>query len=167
MDKCKAGDEAVICGIVLRRWQPLFVESRCNIELVLLANSVLIRNSEGESGSAHTTVAEEEQREEFRKFWSTHRLQRTPFRARDMIIKSFCPQLFSMYVVKLAVMLVLLGGVGRSQYQRRRSPPKKLNSNNNMSRTGSSSSRNASMTEHDENDRARREQMRRGEAHCT
>jgi DNA replicative helicase MCM subunit Mcm2 (Cdc46/Mcm family) len=50
VDKCKAGDEAVICGIVLRRWQPLFVESRCNIELVLLANSVLIRNSEGESG---------------------------------------------------------------------------------------------------------------------
>ena len=50
VDKCKAGDEAVICGVVLRRWQPLFVESRCNIELVLLANSVLIRNSEGESG---------------------------------------------------------------------------------------------------------------------
>lgn len=32
-------------------------------------------------------------------------------KGRDRIIKSFCPNLYGLYIVKLAVMLVLCGGV--------------------------------------------------------
>lgn len=33
--------------------------------------------------------------------------------ARNIILASLCPQLYGMYIVKLAVALVLLGGVSR------------------------------------------------------
>ena len=34
--------------------------------------------------------------------------------ARNMILKSLCPQIFGMFLIKLSVALVLVGGVGRS-----------------------------------------------------
>lgn len=112
VDTCKAGDEAVISGVVLRRWSPLYDQARCNIELVLLANSVQVHNGAG-GDIGGTTEAEEEIDEDFRHFWSQH--GQSPLRARNRIVRSFCPQLYSMFVAKLAVTLVLLGGVGRSQ----------------------------------------------------
>ena len=49
------------------------------------------------------------QRDEFTAFWHEH--QYHPFTARNLILASMCPQIYGLYVVKLAVMLVLIGGV--------------------------------------------------------
>ena len=46
-----------------------------------------------------------------RSFWQRHSLQ--PLRARDHIVRSFCPQICGMYKVKLALLLALIGGVPR------------------------------------------------------
>ena len=49
------------------------------------------------------------QKEEFAKFWSEHAKCR--LRGRNHIISSLCPQVYGLYVVKLAVALVMAGGV--------------------------------------------------------
>jgi len=49
------------------------------------------------------------QREEFTSFWEQYRHR--PLTARNQILASVCPQVYGLYVVKLAVALVLIGGV--------------------------------------------------------
>ena len=49
------------------------------------------------------------QREEFEKFWVDHEL--TPLTGRNHILSCLCPQVYGLYVVKLAVAMVLAGGV--------------------------------------------------------
>ena len=49
------------------------------------------------------------QREDFERFWREHRLRR--LMGRNHIIASLCPQVYGLYVVKLAVALVMAGGV--------------------------------------------------------
>ena len=49
------------------------------------------------------------QKDEFYQFWEEH--QHSPLSARDKILASFCPQVYGLYLVKLAVTLVLIGGV--------------------------------------------------------
>ena len=56
-------------------------------------------------------IVTDELRAEFENFWEEHRVN--PLIARDHIIASMCPQIFGCYVVKLAVTLVLIGGVRR------------------------------------------------------
>lgn len=38
-----------------------------------------------------------------------------PLQGRNKILASFCPQVFGLYIVKLAVALVLIGGVQRTK----------------------------------------------------
>jgi DNA helicase MCM9 len=47
----------------------------------------------------------------FKEFWSEYK--KRPFTARNIILSSMCPQLYGMYIVKLAFALVLCGGVSR------------------------------------------------------
>ena len=49
------------------------------------------------------------QREEFATFWEKH--EWTPLAARNKILTSLCPQVYGLYVVKLAVAMVMAGGV--------------------------------------------------------
>lgn len=51
-----------------------------------------------------------EQRIEFEKMWSHN----SSIATRDRFIKSVCPQLFGLYLPKLAVLLTIIGGVGNS-----------------------------------------------------
>ena len=53
----------------------------------------------------------DQQQREFFEFWSSH--QFSPLRGRNQILRSFCPQVFGLYLVKLTVALVLVGGVQR------------------------------------------------------
>lgn len=50
-------------------------------------------------------------RQEFENYWESHR--HSPLEGRNKILSAFCPQVFGLYVVKLAVSLVLIGGVQR------------------------------------------------------
>jgi len=49
------------------------------------------------------------QREEFTSFWEQY--HHRPLTGRNHILASVCPQVYGLYVVKLAVALVLIGGV--------------------------------------------------------
>ncbi|KAI8873047.1 MCM-domain-containing protein [Ramicandelaber brevisporus] len=107
VEKAKSGDDVTIIGVVIRRWQPIRVENRPEIELTLVANSVRVHSEAIMSRNS----SPEESANRFREFWQRHSLR--PFDARNLIIRSFCPQIFGMYVVKLSVLLVLIGGVAR------------------------------------------------------
>ncbi|KAG0047852.1 DNA helicase mcm9 [Gryganskiella cystojenkinii] len=107
VDHAKSGDDVTITGTVIRRWRPTQAGERCDIELALLANHVFIHN-EQRVGVGVT----EEQRLEFEQFWHDARIvSRKPFSARNSILSQVCPKVYGLYIVKLAVMLVLTGGV--------------------------------------------------------
>lgn len=55
----------------------------------------------------------DEQKKEFEQFWEQHRDDRA-IEGRNKIIASICPDLYGMFTVKLALALVLAGGVPRT-----------------------------------------------------
>jgi DNA helicase MCM9 len=104
VDVCKAGDDVIITGTVMRRWKPLKPDSRCTIEMIIHCNHIRINNEQ--KSNVNVTL---ELEEEFHNFWK--RNSDTPLKARNLILKSLCPQLYGLYFVKLAVVLTLIGGV--------------------------------------------------------
>ncbi|KAG0335341.1 protein phosphatase 2A regulatory subunit cdc55 [Podila horticola] len=113
VDYAKSGDDVTITGTVIRRWKSPMPGDRCDIELAILANHVFIYN-EQRVGVGVT----EEQRAMFEQFWLKYRPPiphdtepAKPFTARNIILSQVCPQVYGLYIVKLAVMLVLTGGV--------------------------------------------------------
>ncbi|XP_064303459.1 DNA helicase MCM9 isoform X1 [Phalacrocorax carbo] len=107
VDSCKSGDDITVYGVVMQRWKPFHEDARCDLELVLKANYVKV-NNEQLSG----VVIDEEVRKEFEDFWEKHR--NDPLAGRNEILASLCPQVFGLYLVKLAVAMVLAGGVQRT-----------------------------------------------------
>ncbi|NXW40133.1 MCM9 helicase, partial [Nyctiprogne leucopyga] len=107
VDSCKSGDDITVYGVVMQRWKPFHEGARCDLELVLKANYVKV-NNEQLSG----VVIDEEVRKEFEDFWEKHR--NDPLAGRNEILASLCPQVFGLYLVKLAVAMVLAGGVQRT-----------------------------------------------------
>ncbi|KAF9910411.1 DNA helicase mcm9 [Linnemannia zychae] len=108
VDHAKSGDDVTITGTVIRRWKKPMAGERCDIELALLANHVFIHN-EQRVGIGITN----EQRLDFEHFWEHARSKAVnrPFSARNQILRQICPKVYGLYIVKLAVMLVLTGGV--------------------------------------------------------
>ncbi|KAK3821929.1 MAG: MCM2/3/5 family-domain-containing protein, partial [Linnemannia gamsii] len=108
VDHAKSGDDVTITGTVIRRWKKPMVGERCDIELALLANHVYIHN-EQRVGVGVT----DEQRLDFEHFWEHARSKAVnrPYSARNQILRQICPKVYGLYIVKLAVMLVLTGGV--------------------------------------------------------
>ncbi|NWR57313.1 MCM9 helicase, partial [Bucorvus abyssinicus] len=107
VDSCKSGDDITVYGVVMQRWKPFHEDARCDLELVLKANYVKV-NNEQLAGA----VIDEEVRKEFEDFWEKHR--NDPLAGQNEILASLCPQVFGLYLVKLAVAMVLAGGVQRT-----------------------------------------------------
>ena len=110
VDCCKPGDDIIIFGSVMCRWHPSVAGKPCDLELVLKANNIEVCN---ERHSAAKGVNFEELQDEFQCFWAAHS-DSSMMKARNHILASLCPQVYGLYVVKLAVALVLAGGVPRS-----------------------------------------------------
>jgi hypothetical protein len=53
----------------------------------------------------------DEVKREFDHYWDLH--EHSPLAGRDQILASVCPQVFGLYLVKLTVLTVLVGGVPR------------------------------------------------------
>ncbi|XP_072176158.1 uncharacterized protein [Diadema setosum] len=106
VDSCKAGDDITVTGTVMRRWQSVYVDSKCEIDMALRANHIQVKNEQRE-----VLTITEEMRQEFEAFWDKHRFK--PLTGRNTILASLCPQVYGLYVVKLAVAMVLAGGVAR------------------------------------------------------
>ncbi|XP_055288756.1 DNA helicase MCM9 isoform X3 [Moschus berezovskii] len=107
VDNCKSGDDITIYGVVMQRWKPFKQDVRCEVEIVLKANYVQVNNEQ----SAGVNM-DEEVRKEFEDFWEHYKSD--PFAGRNEILASLCPQVFGMYLVKLAVAMVLAGGIQRT-----------------------------------------------------
>uniref|UniRef100_H2Z7D0 DNA helicase MCM9 n=1 Tax=Ciona savignyi TaxID=51511 RepID=H2Z7D0_CIOSA len=107
VDVCKAGDDVVIFGAVSCRWSGLSLSKPCQLELVMKANNVVVSNDERRTEDARIDLDDE-----FQCFWAAH--EGRPMAARNLILESMCPQVYGLYVVKLAVALILAGGVPRT-----------------------------------------------------
>ncbi|KAK0060388.1 DNA helicase MCM9 [Biomphalaria pfeifferi] len=106
VDGCKAGDDVTICGTVRHRWRPAILDTKCDVEIVLYANHILVTNEQ-----RNHVIITQELKDEVIKFWDEHK--DSPLNGRNKILASFCPQVYGLYVVKLAVAVVLAGGVQR------------------------------------------------------
>ncbi|BFZ04942.1 hypothetical protein BsWGS_07980 [Bradybaena similaris] len=106
VDTCKAGDDVTVCGTVRQRWRPSMPDSRCDIEIVLHANHILVTNEQRNS-----VMITQEFKDEIHEFWLGYKCQ--PLTGRNVILASLCPQVFGLYLVKMAVAVVLAGGVQR------------------------------------------------------
>ncbi|XP_067274786.1 DNA helicase MCM9 [Pseudorasbora parva] len=106
VDSCKSGDDITVYGVVYQRWKPMFQDCRCDVEIVLKANYIEVNNEQ-----STTALVLEDIQKEFEEFWDSHK--HDPIAGRNKILMSLCPQVFGMYVVKLAVAMVLAGGVQR------------------------------------------------------
>lgn len=105
-DSVKPGDDVLVHGILHRRWNKnLIQDMRADVELMMVAEHVQTSN---ERKSYLHVSGESEQA--FRVHWSSHRRSKQ-LSMRDIILKSLCPQIYGMYLVKLIVALTLIGGV--------------------------------------------------------
>ncbi|KAJ1944155.1 DNA helicase mcm9, partial [Kickxella alabastrina] len=112
VDKAKSGDSVTVTGTVLLRWRATTVGERPDVALALRASSVLVHSSDQHSSAA---TLQDDNGAEFRHFWASHAL--APMRGRDHVVAAMCPGVYGLYYVKLAVLLVLLGGVMREDAQ--------------------------------------------------
>ena len=108
-DRCKAGDDVLVTGWLEARWGKLKEQVRCDLGLCFRANHVLSLNV-AQRGAALRVGTED--RREFTHFWSAFGAE--PLRGRNHVLRSVCPQLYGLYTVKLALLLCLVGGVGRT-----------------------------------------------------
>ncbi|XP_045150281.1 DNA helicase MCM9 isoform X2 [Echinops telfairi] len=107
VDSCKSGDDLTIYGVVMQRWKSFQQDVRCEVEIVLKANYVQVNNEQSAA-----SIVDEEVRKEFEDFWESY--TSNPLAGRNEILASLCPQVFGMYLVKLAVAMVLAGGIQRT-----------------------------------------------------
>ncbi|KAJ3343097.1 DNA helicase mcm9 [Entophlyctis luteolus] len=105
-DSCKPGDDVSIVGVVTRRWLHLQSGERANIEIVIAANHVHVHNEQRSN-----LLLTDELKSDFHKFWSEYKDREID--GRNFIVSSFNPNIVGMSLVKLAVMLVLCGGVSK------------------------------------------------------
>lgn len=105
-DSVKPGDDVVVSGILYRRWnKPLIVDSRSDVELMLVALHISSNNEK--KSFLHVT---EESKQAFASHWASHP-PTEQLTARNLILKSICPQIYGMYLLKMIVAMSLIGGV--------------------------------------------------------
>ncbi|KAJ2734093.1 DNA helicase mcm9, partial [Coemansia sp. Cherry 401B] len=104
VDRVKSGDVVTVTGIVMCRWRPAVSEGRPDISVAIRASSV---SAHGDQMAQRAVTGA--RRAEFGRFWAEH--ESAAMRARDTIIASMCPQIYGLFYVKLAVLLVVIGGV--------------------------------------------------------
>ncbi|KAG7206657.1 hypothetical protein KM043_000333 [Ampulex compressa] len=107
VDKCTPGHSVDISGIVIRRWEQLIPGCRLEASTVIMANSISIRRNLSDS-----MFCTEEVTSIFQNYW--HRYKDTPLAGRNNILASICPQLYGMYTAKLALAVILAGGVPKT-----------------------------------------------------
>ncbi|KAK1122278.1 hypothetical protein K0M31_009501 [Melipona bicolor] len=105
VDKCRPGDHIEISGIVVRIWDSLEVGERLEATTIMLANSIVVRRKICETSSSQET------KDTFKDYWEKY--SDNPLLGRDNILASICPQLYGMYTAKLALAVVLAGGVSK------------------------------------------------------
>ncbi|XP_043513790.1 DNA helicase MCM9-like isoform X1 [Frieseomelitta varia] len=130
VDKCRPGDHVEISGVVVRIWSSLEVGERLEATTIMLANSIAVRRKICDTSSSQET------KDVFKDYWEKY--SDNPLLGRDNIFASICPlvsthlqykltknymysviyaktyfKLYGMYTAKLALAVVLAGGVSK------------------------------------------------------
>ena len=105
VDANNAGEDVVVVGTIIRRWRPVIRGTRCIVDLAVRVNSIRSINAQEKIKSIASDTYTQ-----FESFWNKFKTEERCFSGRDVIIRSFCPQLYGLYHVKLSVMLTLIGG---------------------------------------------------------
>ncbi|KAL1289579.1 hypothetical protein AAHE18_20G069800 [Arachis hypogaea] len=104
VDVVKAGDDVIVTGLLTAKWSPELKDVRCDLDPVLIANSVRRTNQlKSEMDISDDLVTK------FKQFWD--HFKDAPLKGRNAILRGICPQVFGLFTVKLAVALTLIGGV--------------------------------------------------------
>ena len=82
------------------------VGGETEIKLAMLANFIEVLNDQ-----IQIQQVKEDQRQKFEQYWLDN--QHGELEARNEILASFCPQVYGLYIVKLAITVVLCGGIER------------------------------------------------------
>ena len=90
-------------GVVTRRWLYSVPGARCNTDILLTANNSFKQNHH----QPQLEISPETTRM-FCKFWQDH--AECPLLGRNLLLANVCPQLQGLCMVKLALMLMLIGG---------------------------------------------------------
>ncbi|KAJ1882404.1 DNA helicase mcm9 [Coemansia sp. RSA 486] len=109
VDRAKSGDHVTVTGVVLYRWRAPIAGERPDISVVLRASSVKVRSGDT---VVDGDASRDEQLDVFGRFWAQNAGK--PMAARDQVVAAMCPRVYGLHSVKLAVLLVLLGGVARA-----------------------------------------------------
>ncbi|XP_031784957.1 DNA helicase MCM9 [Nasonia vitripennis] len=107
VDKCTSGDNVNISGYLIRKWGNVVEGQRPTATTFLLANSLLVRRKVAESDFCRDEITKI-----FRNYWKG--FTEKPLDGRDNILASICPQLYGMYSMKLALAVILCGGVTKT-----------------------------------------------------
>ncbi|KAK4471591.1 hypothetical protein MN116_004589 [Schistosoma mekongi] len=101
----KPGDEVVINGIVTRRWRCIKEGATCEIFTYLKAN--YIENlTELKAGGGSSQISHERTLE-FETFWNKYTNFSSALEGRNLILRSICPEVYGMYLIKLSLALML------------------------------------------------------------
>eukprot|EP00878_Enallax_costatus_P023223 GHUV01024690.1.p1 GENE.GHUV01024690.1~~GHUV01024690.1.p1 ORF type:complete len:488 (+),score=128.46 GHUV01024690.1:127-1590(+) len=106
-DSVQPGDDVEVTGLVQADWRPLFPGARCDGTLSMKACSTRSISSRHRAAAAPA----EGLQDMFRDFWAYH--ADCPLKGRNKILASICPQIYGLFLVKLAVALTLIGGCPR------------------------------------------------------
>lgn len=103
---CCAADDIEVTGVLSRHWLCTVPGLRCNTDVLVIANYI-------HKQPRVTRLLEPSQQftETFCSHWSKH--TDCPLKGRNKILAGICPQLYGLGMVKLALMLVLIGGEPR------------------------------------------------------
>lgn len=108
LEVVKPGDDVIVNGVVIRRWQTPHDGAPCEISLAIKANYVE-NLSELKTGVSSNRLSTE-RIVEFESFWSKHSNSwNDALDARNQLVRSICPDVCGLYLIKLSLALILAG----------------------------------------------------------
>eukprot|EP00917_Polyrhabdina_sp_WS-2016_P022003 GHVP01047648.1.p1 GENE.GHVP01047648.1~~GHVP01047648.1.p1 ORF type:complete len:651 (+),score=131.16 GHVP01047648.1:129-2081(+) len=106
VDKCTAGNTVTVSGLIKARWRKNWKTRNTECEVFLKAYDLIVFSDSSDD------LCKNEYESFFLRYHEKNK--KTPYRARDFLVGSICPDICGLHYVKLAVLLTLIGGVSQN-----------------------------------------------------
>jgi DNA helicase MCM9 len=104
IDKCMAGDKIIVCGCLIARWRPIKANQMMSSELCIVASSVLPVYQR-----INSLISSNDEDNPVKEFWKNFGTIPS-IEGRNVLVNSFCPEIYDLEIVKLCLILTLLSG---------------------------------------------------------